>query len=186
MSKSNLFLSSSLALLLTGAATLSAEILPPSATQDKQVDFVKGEAGKVVVETVEITAIVEGVNIKEKKLTLLGSDGKTFSVTIGDLVDVSSIKKGDLLKTTLTDELVISVHSADEKISKSTANSVVVKAKIIALNKAKHTATLEFTDGKKKEVSVRHDIDMSKHKVGEVVVFQMTEKMAVRIEKAKK
>ena len=58
-----------------------------------------------------------------------------------------------------------------------------VTASVVAIDHAKHTATLRFDDGSTKTFPVREDIDLSRHKVGERVVFRVTEMIAISVEK---
>ena len=58
-----------------------------------------------------------------------------------------------------------------------------VTATVVGIDLEKRTATLGFQDGSTKAFPVRSDIDLSKHKVGEQVVFRITEMIAIRIEK---
>jgi hypothetical protein len=46
-----------------------------------------------------------------------------------------------------------------------------------------HKATLTFADGTTKTVAVRHDVDLTKRKVGEKVVIRKTQAMALSVEK---
>lgn len=52
-----------------------------------------------------------------------------------------------------------------------------------AIDVEARTATLEFEDGRTKTVSVRPDIDLSLRKVGEKVAFEMTQMVALSVEK---
>jgi Cu/Ag efflux protein CusF len=56
-------------------------------------------------------------------------------------------------------------------------------ATVTAIDPAKRTATLRFEDGTTKTFPVRSDVDLSKRKVGEKVVFRATEMLAIKVEK---
>jgi hypothetical protein len=58
-----------------------------------------------------------------------------------------------------------------------------VAGKVIAIDLEKRKATLQFEDGSTETFSVRPDIDLSRHQVGERVVFRVTEMIAIGIEK---
>jgi hypothetical protein len=45
------------------------------------------------------------------------------------------------------------------------------------------TATLRFEDGSTEILSVRSDVDMSRHKVGEKVIFSISGKVAIDVSK---
>ena len=53
----------------------------------------------------------------------------------------------------------------------------------MAIDPGKRTATLRFEDGSTKTFPVRDDIDLSLRKVGEKVVFLVTEMIAISVEK---
>lgn len=52
----------------------------------------------------------------------------------------------------------------------------------MAIDLEKHTATLKFEDGTAKTFPVRSDVDLSKGKIGEQVVFRITEMIAISVE----
>jgi hypothetical protein len=56
-------------------------------------------------------------------------------------------------------------------------------ATVTAIDLQKRTATLQFADGSTKTYKVRSDIDLTKRKPGEKVVFRSTEVLAIRLEK---
>ena len=54
---------------------------------------------------------------------------------------------------------------------------------MVAIDRTKRTATLRFEDGRTKTFPVRDDIDLSRRKVGEKVVFLVTEMVAISVDK---
>lgn len=56
-------------------------------------------------------------------------------------------------------------------------------ARVIATGLEKRTATLRFDDGNTETLTVREDLDLSRRKVGEQLVFCVTEIIAIWIEK---
>ena len=58
-----------------------------------------------------------------------------------------------------------------------------ITATVAAIDQANRTATLRFDDGTVETLPVRDDIDLSKHKAGEKVVFLVTQKVALSVEK---
>jgi len=63
------------------------------------------------------------------------------------------------------------------------AETTQVTATVKAIDPTNHTATLQFEDGSAETFPVRDDIDLSRRKVGEKVVFQVTEMIALSLEK---
>ena len=52
--------------------------------------------------------------------------------------------------------------------------------RIASMNLKRRMATVVFPDGHKQTCQVRPDVDMTRHKAGEEVVFRMTESVTVR------
>jgi hypothetical protein len=63
------------------------------------------------------------------------------------------------------------------------AETVQVIGTITAIDTAKRTATLKFEDGTSRTFPVRGDVNLAKRKVGERVVFQITEMVAITVTK---
>jgi hypothetical protein len=58
-----------------------------------------------------------------------------------------------------------------------------VTGSVIAIDHEARTATLRFADGSTQTFPVREDVDLSRRKVGEHVVFQITEMFALDVTK---
>ena len=58
-----------------------------------------------------------------------------------------------------------------------------VTGTVTAIDQEQRTATLQFKDGSTKTLPVRDDIDLTLRKVGDRVVFRLTEKLAISVEK---
>lgn len=63
------------------------------------------------------------------------------------------------------------------------AETTQITATIEAIDEVNRTATLSLEDGSTRTVPVRDDIDLSQRKVGEKVVFYITEAFAISVEK---
>jgi hypothetical protein len=161
----------------------------------------KGMPGGSVVETYKVTATVTAVDAATRKVTLVTPDGKQNTVTAGpDVVNFSQIQVGDQVKATVAEQLVVFVRKLGEPSNDGAAaaialapvgakpgvlmaNTVEVTAKVEALDLAHRKATLRFPDGTSKTLSVRKDVDMTKGKIGDDVVFRTTEALAITVEK---
>jgi len=173
---------------LTGDATLAAA-------------SAKGVAGGVIVETLEITARVAAINHASRKVTLVSPDGIKQTVKVGpEAINFDQIRVGDQLKVVVTEELVVQMGKPGESKDDRAAAVVALAPKgakpgglvaettqvtgtVTAIDTTKRTATLRFEDGSTKTLPVRSDVDLSKRKIGDQVVFQLTEMMAIRVEK---
>ena len=58
-----------------------------------------------------------------------------------------------------------------------------ITATVTEIDLSSRTATLAFADGSSKTFHVRDDIDLSHRKVGEKVVFRVTEMIALSVDK---
>jgi hypothetical protein len=195
---------SSLALLFAGLLTLTAcstTSPPPPAEGTSSAAFQKGVPGGVVVNTVDVSARVTAIDKANRKVTLLGPDGDKFTVKVGpEAVNFDQIRVGDLVNATVTEELVVYLDEEGASAPDGSAavvalapkgaqpgglvaETVQVTAKVIAIDQTNRTATLQFEDGSSKTLRVRDDIDLSRRKVGEKVVFQVTEMIAISVEK---
>jgi hypothetical protein len=161
----------------------------------------EGVAGGVMVQTIEITATVILIDKANRKVTLLGADGIKETVKAGpDVVNFDQIRVGDQLEITATEELIVSLAGPDEALDDEAdavvalapvgskpggvaAGTVQVIGTITAIDTGKRMATLKFADGTTKTFPVRADVDLSQRRVGDKVVFQMTEMIALTVEK---
>jgi hypothetical protein len=194
----------SLALLFAGILTLTAcspTSPPPPAKETRSTDIQEGVPGGVIVDTLDVSAKVTAIDTSNRKVTLLGPDGDKFTVKVGpEAVNFDQIRVGDLVNATVTEELVVYLDEEGASAPDGSAAVVAlapkgaqpgglvaeivqVTAKVIAIDQTNRTATLQFEDGSSKIFPVRDDIDLSQRKVGEKVVFQVTEMIAISVEK---
>jgi hypothetical protein len=174
---------------------------PPPVKGSSKATYQEGVPGGVFINTMVVSARVTAINNITRKVTLLDSEGKKFTVKAGpEAVNFDQIAVGDLVKLTLTEELVVFVSETGKSASDGSESMVKLAPKgsqpggmiaetsqitgtVTAIDLKKHTATLRFQDGSTKTFPVRSDIDLSKHKTGEQVVLRVTEMMAIRVEK---
>lgn len=153
--------------------------------------YVEGVPGGVMVDSSEITATVSAVDKKKRTVTLTASDGKSFTakvgpeavnfgqVEVGDQVQVGitqtmEIFMGDAASASMDGEAMVSMQAAEgEKPGLAAAGAVQATATVMAIDEQSRTATLEFPDGTSETFPVRADVDLSKRKIGEQVVFQL-------------
>jgi hypothetical protein len=157
--------------------------------------------GGAFVNTIEVSARVTAIDYTKRTATLLDADGKKFSVKVGPAaVNFDQVKVGDLVKATVTEELIVHLASGRESKQDAGVGVVALSPKgaqpggviagtarvtgtVIAIDQASHTATLRFEDGSTKTVAVRRDVDLSQRKIGERVVFHITQMIALSVEK---
>ena len=183
--------------IFTACATTTP---PPPAKVNTTTAMQEGVPGGVTVNTVEVTAKVTAVDTKKRKVTLLLPDGEKETVKVPpEAVNFDQIKTGDIVKVTLMEEVVVYLDEEGASVPDAyaagvalapkgaqpggiVAETVKVTATVTAIDQTKRTATLRFEDGTIETFPVRDDIDLSKHSVGEKVVFVVTEAVALSVE----
>lgn len=194
----------SMALLFVSILTLTAcstTSPPPPAKENSSAVFQEGVPGGVIVNTQDVSAKVTAIDTSNRKLTLLRPDGDKFTVKVGpEAVNFDQIRVGDLVNATVTEELVVYLDEEGALAPDGSAGVVALAPKgaqpgglvagtvqatatVTAIDRTNRTATLRFEDGSTKTLPVRDDIDLSQRKVGEKVVFQVTEMIAISVKK---
>lgn len=188
--------------ILAALAGCTSDAPPPAPTASRSVTAEPGVAGGTVVETRKLSATVAAKDTINRRITLLGADGRRTTFKAGpEIVNFPQIKVGDRVNAVLTEELVVFVRPQGSEPGASAASAVAlapkgakpgvlmadtveVTATIEFLDMAVRTATLRFADGSEKTVHVRPDVDMTSYKPGDTVVIRMTEALAIVVEKA--
>jgi hypothetical protein len=186
------------ALFILTSCSSTSQSSPPVGSAS--VSYTKGVPGGVIVQTVKLTATVTAIDHAKRTATLLVPDGKKFAVKVGrEAVNFDQVRVGDQIAAVVTQRMVVSVEKGGATSVDGTAAVVArapqggqpggvaaettqVTAKIIAIDVEKHTVTLEFDDGNIQTV-VRDDVDLSRQKVGEHVVYRITQMTAIWVEK---
>lgn len=146
------------------------------------------------------TGTVEKVDLGSRRVTLLLENGKKKIYKADKSVqNLDQVKVADTLKISYTEEIIILVGKSNQApgVLESGAVGVVPKgakpgivmvdtsalgAKILAVNTAKHSVTLEDPDGKKKTVKLGSKVNnLDQVKAGETVDMVMTESPVVEI-----
>jgi translation elongation factor P/translation initiation factor 5A len=157
--------------------------------------------GGVIVDTYKITATVTAVDAASRHVTLVTPDGTKTTFKAGpEVVNFPQIQVGDQVKAMVAEQLVVFVRKYGEPATDGEAalvalapvgakpgvlmaNTVEVTAKVEAIDLEHRKATLRFPDGKSKTFTVRKDVDLTKSRIGDEVVFRTTEALAITVEK---
>lgn len=166
--------------------------------------FVEGVAGGAMIRSLELEAEVVSVNQEQREAVLRDKAGNETTVKVGkEARNFYQVQPGDRVMVAMARELVIYVEdgkSAEAEQQDGTAvaagraeegatpgGAVIattkITAKIKALDTKARTATLVFADGKEENFEVRPDVDMSKYKAGQSVVFLITDLLALEVKK---
>lgn len=171
---------------------------------DKAAKKPAGEPGAVVVDTVKATAKVTAIDAAKRTVTL-DMDGKSKTITCGPEVrNFDQIKVGDLLKVTFVEALAVYLQKAGapaggEEVRTVTlapkgskpgvlvTDTIVLKAKIDAVDAKKGTVTITTPAGETKTMKVDKKVKGLKAlKKGDDIVVRYTEALAIVVEAPKK
>src|SRR5689334_22944593 len=99
------------ALVCTSCSSDSSGKGGTGATASRQVSSQHGVPGGEVVDTYKITAKVTDVDHEKRHYTLQTPDGKKTQYKAGpDVVNFDQVRVGDLVKATVTEQLVVRVR----------------------------------------------------------------------------
>ena len=174
---------------------------PPPDVGSARIEYTKGVPGGVIVQTFKTIASVTAIDRTKRTATLLGSDGKKFTVNVGpEAVNFDQVRVGDRISATVVQKIVASIDQQNTTAGDGAAVGVArapqggqpggliaataqVTAKVTAIDPVKRTATLRLEDGTTQTITIRDDVDLSRHHVGEQVDFRITEMIAIGLEK---
>jgi hypothetical protein len=181
----------------------------PAAAQKPDVSggtVVTSEPGKAAaVRAVKISAQVVAIDKASRTVTLKGPKGNIVDVVVGDEVkNFGQIKAGDFvvvgyvqslsleLQKTKTGASGISAQSAavtakpGERPGAAAAHEVTAIAKVTAVNKKAKTITLKGPRGNSVTLDVQNPDQFKVVKVGDEVLVNYTEAIAISVEPAPK
>lgn len=197
----NKMIKSGVALFAVLAITAQGAEKQPSAEMDAAVAVVEGVPGGVLVSTLEIQAKVVEIDYEAREFALLMPGGAVEVIAVGpEAVNFNQIKKGDRIDAVVSEQLVIGMASSEAELGAEedvvvvaaaegeqpgviAADTIRETAEVVALDGLSRTATLLFEDGNIETVVVRDDIDLTQHRLGEKVVFEYTQMVAISVEK---
>jgi hypothetical protein len=163
-----------------------------SASPDKGIDE---------VEVVTVTAVVDKIDLENRKVTLTLDDGKKKTYKVDKAaVNLDQVQVGDHVKMSCTEELMVTVNKSGESPGAASIGAVsvapkgskpggmmvettAISGKILAIDSQKRKVTYEDPDGKKKTVKVKKDLNISGLAVGESVDAVLTESVVIKVTK---
>jgi len=189
---------------LTIAALVPAAILTFTACSTSLPPWTAsqaGVAGGTRIETFSVKATVTAIDKDARKVTLVTSDGLKSVVKCGpEVVNFPQIEVGDKVKAAVTQHLVVSVRKPGEPAGDGAAGAIVlaplgekpggmianteeITAKVKSIDFTSRTAKVVYPDGTTQTFKIRSDVNLANYSVGDEVVFNMTEAIAVSVEK---
>ena len=188
-------------MVLLGAALALAACAPRLPPPTVQTSVVETPTGAEVVETVQLTAAVVGINYDTRQIVLRGPGGGEVTYKVDkSAVNFGQIKVGDLVKATVTEKVAVNLNKDKAPASAGLGASVVlaprgampggvvaasseVTATVTAVDSKARKVTLQFLDGTNDTVTVGKAVDMSKVSPGDTVTARITESVAIAVEK---
>lgn len=189
-----------IALWVTSSGTTVAQ--DPAADATTAVAVEEGVPGGIAVNTTTISAKVTAIDQESRELTLVGPKGNELTVTVGpEAVNFDQIEVGDMVNATVTEQLVVALGDPSASAGDGSALTVALAPKgaqpggvvaevtqvtgtVVVLDALSRTATLLFDDGSTQVFPVRDDIDLTQRRLGEQVVFQVTQMLAIDVTKS--
>lgn len=186
---------------LLSLASCESEPKKPAVQTTQKVTMERGVPGGTVVVTKTAEATVDYVRSRDREVTLMMADGTKQMVKCGPEVrNYDQLREGDKVTITYTQERQVFMAPGSEPaddvratgtyrapegaMPAASAFSVVqVTATVTAIDMAKHTATLTFSDGTSATIAVRPDVDLSQRKVGDQVVVRAMEGTAISVQR---
>jgi hypothetical protein len=149
------------------------------------------------------TAIVDAINHETREVTLRRRDGETLSFVVSEEAhNLDQVNVGDYVVANYIETLDIQVLSVDNAEARAAAATVVARAKegekpgvgsmstivltatVEEINIEANTFKLKGPEGNIQEYTARNPENLKKAAVGDLVVIQYVEAIALNVEKA--
>ncbi len=162
---------------------------------------IEGVPGGIIANTLAVQAKVMAIDYTKREAKLLLPGGETVKTKVGpEAVNFDQVKVGDIVNAVVTEEMIYQLAPADAEIEDGAAVAAALAEKGqlpagVAATAVRLTATIEkidlkarkvkllFEDGSKKTVKVRADVDMNLAKIGDKVVIDIFQAVALSVEK---
>ena len=186
------------ALIVAGLLACACTRLPPPT---EQTTVKQTSTGVEIVDTIELTAAVVGINYDTRQVVLKGPYGGEVSYRVDkSAVNFGEIKVGDQVKATVTEKLAVFLDKQKAPASAGVAASVnlapegampggvvaatsEVTTTVTAVDVKSRKVTLRFVDGTTETVKVGKAVDLSKVSPGDSVTARLTESVAIAVVK---
>jgi translation initiation factor IF-1 len=157
--------------------------------------------GAIAVDTATVTARVAAVDRRDRRVTLVGPKGHRATYTVPKAaINFDQIRVGDRVKATVTEALAVFLRpqgtppSVGERGVVALApkgampggvvvNATEVTARVVAVDAAEQRVTLKLLNGKTRTVRVNPAVDLTKVSPGDAVTAQITDALALLVEK---
>jgi hypothetical protein len=161
-------------------------------------------SGTISEGTATVTATVEKIDLKTRRVTLKGPDGTLNTIKVGpEVQNLPQVKKGDQVVVSYYESIGYEVKrkgtaepgvaaageaaraEPGQKPAAVAANAVTVTTTITAIDKKAGTVTLTLPDGETSVVKVRDPTNLDRVAKGDLVEITYTEAVAIAVEPKK-
>jgi len=185
--------------MATAAHSQESSSTPAAATVESKTYAEPGVPGGVHVDTITLTATVTDINAETREISIAANDGSINTIVASPMVaNFDQIRVGDQIKVEMISELAIYLRKAGdestaedalimagaamgEKPAGLIASTSETTAVVESIDLENHTATLRTSAGAK-TIKVRDDVDLTQVAIGDEVVFQTTDAVAISVE----
>ncbi len=189
--------------LLTAAVVAAALAVACQSGPRVTTTVERTSEGVVSVQTVEMVATVEAIDATNRTVRLRPRRGEPRTIKVGEWDEnFANTRIGDEVHAVYVEETAITLvrgGTADSvgagqvvklaprggKSGIIVAESIEATAKIVAIDGHNHTVTLEFLDGRTREVDVAKERDLSDVALGDSVRVVLTDAVAISVVKPK-
>jgi hypothetical protein len=173
----------------------------PEGERNTSTAYRQGVPGGTWVESYRVPVTIAAIDPANRKVTLVASDNSRNTFTAGPgFKSFDQLRVGDKVQAAIARELLVFLrqHGPPPQADTSAARALVREgeqagilkaetvektAKVTAINPSQGQATLQFSDGTTREVTVRRDVNLWSFKVGEEVVIRTRSAALLNLEK---
>jgi len=156
-------------------------------------------------QVVTATATVQAIDLQKRVVTLKGSKGNVFDITVGEQArNLPQLKVGDEVVAKYYESIALRLVKHGEGVAGIQETGALARAKlgekpggmagrqvtltatITAIDQKKQRVTLRGPEGKSVTVKAEDPKNLEKVKVGDEIEITYTEALAISVEKAKK
>lgn len=160
-------------------------------------------SGTLAEGTASMTATVQKVDLKTRRVTLVGADGTPQTITVPEGVrNLPQVKKGDVVVATFQESLAYEVRKKGttepgvavasggaraepgQRPAGVGATAVTITATITGIDKRNGTVTITAPDGESTTVKAKNPANLDLIRTGDLVDITYTEAVAIAVEPA--
>ena len=173
----------------------------PGDEKNLSSSYREGVPGGTWLESYRAPVTVAAIDRASRKITLVASDNSRNTFTAGpDFNGFDELRVGEVVQAAVAREVVVFLRqhgmppeadtSAAKALIKNGEQSGILKsdtvektATVTAISPNQGQATIQFSDGTTRDITVRNDVNLWNVKVGEQVVIRTRSAVVLKLEK---